>query len=50
MSPIKFILDERLVDLTDRLQVDARLVLLGEVLNILRDIQNLLGYNPTEQF
>ena len=43
-------LDRRLVDIDERAEVDARLILFREVVNVLRDIQNLLGYNPTEQF
>ena len=39
-----------MVDMTDRNEIDAKLAIFNEVLSILRDIQNVLGYEPTDQF
>ena len=44
------ILDVRIKELENRKEIDARLAILEEARKMLRDVQNLLGYEPTEQF
>lgn len=42
--------DVRIKDLENRREIDARLAILDEARKMLRDVLNLLGYEPTEQF